>query len=463
LIFSIDQHGDRAALYDPSRNDWWSRSALSTAVAPLAQSLAAIPKSLIFNFCRNDLRSVAVYLAAMEADQPVALLDDNLGEELKQHLIHLYRPELVSASAAPSVAVAEFARGLWRTAEPFNGGLHADLSLMLSTSGSTGSPKFVRLTRRNVEANAASIAQALAIRPEDRAIASLPIHYSYGLSVLNTHLLTGASMVLTDDGLTAPTFWQAIRDHACTSFAGVPYSYSILNRLGLDALHVPSLHTLTQAGGKLNNDLIAKFSAQMNDRGGRFFVMYGQTEATARIAILPSGSLPARLGSAGAAIPGGRISIESEEVAGMPVGDVGELVYRGPNVMMGYATSRADLELGDVLGGVLRTGDMASLDREGFVYMTGRAKRDAKLFGLRINLDEVEDMLRKHGATAVIGRDEKLRIFCEYGDDTCFEHYRKELAARLQINYRAFEFVRIEKLPTKGSGKIDYQSLLEHP
>ncbi len=463
MIFSIDQHGDRAALYDPSREDWWSHTALSGAVAQLAHSLAAVPKSLVFNFCRNDLRSVSVYLAAMEAGRAVALLDDSLREELKQHLIDLYRPEFVSASAAPPDAAAELAPGLWRTAVPFSGGVHADLSLLLSTSGSTGSPKFVRLTRRNVEANATSIAQALGLRPEDRAIASLPIHYSYGLSVLNTHMLTGASMVLTDDGLTAPTFWQAIRDHACTSFAGVPYSYSILNRLGLDALHVPSLHTLTQAGGKLNNDLIAKFSGQMSARGGRFFVMYGQTEATARIAILPSGALPAKLGSAGVAIPEGRISIESDDGAAVPVGDVGELVYRGPNVMMGYATSRADLALGDVLGGVLRTGDMASLDAEGFIYMAGRAKRDAKLYGLRINLDEVEDMLRKQGATAVISRDEKLRIFCEYGDDASFEHYRKELAAKLQINYRAFEFVRVEKLPTKGSGKIDYQALLDHP
>ncbi len=463
MIFSIDQHGDRAALYDPSRHDWWSYSALTSAVEPLAQRFASIPKSLIFNFCRNDFRSVSVYLAALESGQPVALLDDNLRDELKQHLLDLYRPEFVSASSAPHDAVAEFAPGLWRTSSPFGGGLHPDLSLLLSTSGSTGSPKFVRLTCRNVEANATSIAQALSIRPDDRAIASLPIHYSYGLSVLNTHLLTGASMVLTDDGLTAPTFWEAIRHHACTSFAGVPYSYSILNRLGMDSLHVPSLHTLTQAGGKLNNDLIAKFSAQMNARAGRFFVMYGQTEATARIAILPSASLPAKLGSAGVAIPEGLISIESEEGIAAPTGDVGELVYRGPNVMMGYATSRDDLALGDVLGGVLRTGDMASLDAEGFVYMAGRAKRDAKLFGLRINLDEVEDMLRKHGATAVISRDEKLRIFCEYGDDASFERYRKELAATLQINHRAFEFLRIEKLPTKGSGKIDYQSLLNLP
>jgi acyl-CoA synthetase (AMP-forming)/AMP-acid ligase II len=139
---------------------------------------------------------------------------------------------------------------------------------------------------------------------------------------------------------------------------------------------------------------------------------------------------------------------------------VGELIYTGPNVMLGYATSRSDLPLGDVLGGVLRTGDMASIDSDGFIYMAGRAKRDAKLYGLRVNLDEVEDMLRKHGPTAVVSRGEKLRIFCEYGDATAFAGYQRDLASRLQINYLAFEFVRVDKLPTQGSGKIDYQALL---
>jgi acyl-coenzyme A synthetase/AMP-(fatty) acid ligase len=103
---------------------------------------------------------------------------------------------------------------------------------------------------------------------------------------------------------------------------------------------------------------------------------------------------------------------------------------------------------------------MASIDSDGFIYMAGRAKRDAKLYGHRVNLDEVEDMLRKHGPTAVVSRGEKLRIFCEYGDATAFAGYRRDLASRLQINYLAFEFVRVDKLPTQGSGKIDYQALL---
>lgn len=461
MIFSLSEFGDRPALFDPQAARWWSYAELAASVRELASILAAGPRSLLFNFCRNDLRSIRMYLAALEAGQPIALLDDGLKPELKQHLLAPYQPDLISSSTLEGGG-SEIAPGLWKSAKQGTGGetLHADLGVLLSTSGSTGSPKFVRLTRRNVEANAISIAEALAIRKEDRAITSLPIHYSYGLSVLNTHLQRGASLVLTDDGLMAPAFWNAVRDHQCTSFAGVPYSYQILNRLGLEGLKVPSLHTLTQAGGKLNSDLVAKFSAQMRARGGRFFVMYGQTEATARIAILPSESLPEKLGSAGRAIPGGVIQIEDEDGHELPAGTAGELVYSGPNVMMGYATGRQDLSFGDTLGGRLRTGDMASMDADGFIFMAGRAKRDAKLFGLRINLDEVEDMLRKHGPTAVVSRDEKLRIFCEYGDEAQFEQYRRELAGQLQIHFQAFEFFRVDRLPTKGSGKIDYQALL---
>jgi acyl-CoA synthetase (AMP-forming)/AMP-acid ligase II len=459
LIFSLDQFGSRLALYDPTEARWWTYAELASSVRDLAAILAAQPKSLLFNFCRNDIRSIRTYLAAIEAGQPVALLDDSLKPELKDHLLAPYRPDLI-ASSTPAPNGSLLADSLWRTSSGMGEALHPALGVMLSTSGSTGSPKFVRLTRGNVEANAMSIATALAIHQDDRAITSLPIHYSYGLSVLNSHLQQGASLVLTDEGLMAPAFWKAVRERECTSFAGVPYSYQILNRLGLEELKVPSLHTLTQAGGKLNSDLAAKLSEQMRARGGRFFVMYGQTEATARIAILPSDELPEKLGSAGKAIPGGTIRIEDDNGAEVPVGTPGELVYEGPNVMMGYASSRDDLALGDVLGGRLRTGDMASIDADGFIFMAGRAKRDAKLYGLRINLDEVEDLLRKHGPTAVVSRGEKLRIFCEYGSESKFEQYRRDLAEQLRIHYLAFEFVRVESLPTKGNGKIDYQSLM---
>jgi acyl-coenzyme A synthetase/AMP-(fatty) acid ligase len=219
------------------------------------------------------------------------------------------------------------------------------------------------------------------------------------------------------------------------------------------------LHTLTQAGGKLHTDMVAHFHALMKERGGRFYVMYGQTEATARIAILPSDKLPEKLGSAGKAIEGGTLEVEAEPGVTNEPGVAGEIVYRGPNVMMGYATGRADLSRGDELKGTLRTGDAGYLDTDGYLFLTGRRKRDAKVLGLRLNLDEVEEMLRPYGPTAVISGNEKLIIYCEYGDNEAFAQYAKELASRLKIHIGAFEFRRITQLPLNANGKINYSEL----
>ncbi|HEY1495763.1 MAG TPA: AMP-binding protein [Candidatus Solibacter sp.] len=430
------------ALYDAAQARWYTYGELWSEVARTAESLKG-PKALAFCFCRNNIASVVGYLAAVEAGHAVALLDDGLTPEFKTRLIELYDPDLIQEAGQYG----------WRRTSAAGAEIAAELAVLLSTSGSTGSPKFVRLTAGNVTANARSISEALATGTADRAISSLPMHYSYGLSVLNTHLLRGASMVLINDGLMSPNFWKLFREHECTSFAGVPYSYQMLRRLGIDGLKVPSLRTMTQAGGKLHIDLVAHFHEKMVERGGRFFVMYGQTEATARIAILPHDRLPEKLGSAGIAIPGGRFHIDSDGA------ESGELIYTGPNVMMGYATCREDLALGDVLQGRLATGDLARLDAEGFVTIEGRMKRDAKLFGLRINLDEIESMLRAHGPTAVISGPDKLLIYCEHGDEAAFAGYRTELAAKLKVNHRALEFFRLERLPVNGSGKIDYQAL----
>ena len=460
MIFSIDRHTADKAVYHAPAARWWSYAELCAAVRRAQPTFRRAGKALVFNFCRNDEISLVAYLAALDCGQPVALLDDGLAAEFKANLIGLYQPEfIVTRCAVPCAGYEQMESHLWLRTEPAAGKLHPDLSLLLSTSGSTGSPKFVRLTRSNIEANTESVCEALAIRAADRAIASLPMHYSYGLSVINTHLNAGAAVILTDEGLLTSGFWDTFRALECTSLAGVPYSYQILQRLNPDRLNIPSLQTMTQAGGKLHNDLIGKFSAWIAARGGRFFVMYGQTEAAPRISTLPAGALPAKLGSVGPPIPGGSVAIDVDGTLTAEPHRTGELVYTGPNVMMGYAVSRADLALGDLLNGRLRTGDLAYLDEQGYIYMAGRSKRDAKLFGLRINLDEVENMLRVHGPTAVVSRDEKLCIYCEYGDEESFAQYRQELAARLRVHYAAFAFERVTKLPTTPSGKIDYQTL----
>jgi acyl-coenzyme A synthetase/AMP-(fatty) acid ligase len=448
-------HSQAPALYDASQERWWSYRDLANTVQQASEAFRATSKSLIFLFTQNSAACVIAYLSAVESGHAVALLDEGLAEDFKTRLLEIYRPEFVVGTTPltgfentedVSLPVLEVGRRPVEQPHP----IHRDLALLLSTSGTTGTPKFVRLTRRNVESNAASIQAGLAIGPEERAITSLAIHYSYGLSVLNSHLRAGASIRLTDAGLMSSSFWDLFRAERCTSLAGVPYSYQILRRLDLDKLNVPSLRTLTQAGGRLQNDLISHFHSRMEQRGGRFFVMYGQTEATARMAILPHNMLPEKLGSAGKAIQHGAFETDGNEV-----------VYRGPNVMMGYAASREDLSRGDELGSVLKTGDTGYLDPDGYLYLTGRRKRDAKILGLRINMDEVEQILRDHGPVAVIAGNEKLIVYSENGDQTRFSEYARELTSHLRLNAGAVEFRYTSRLPVKANGKVDYAALEE--
>lgn len=457
----VDKH--RVALVDGVTGTHWTFGDLSSAVASQAKELELAEKALVFCLCRNDLSTVVAYLASLDAGHSVLLLDMGWDDTVIEKLIDAYRPEIllrpkrVEGDDAEALA-SEVVRRDVASYRP----IHPDLALLLSTSGSTGSPKLVRLSYRNVAANAASIAQGLAIDPEERAITSLPLHYSYGLSVLNSHLYAGASVTLTDEGLMSADFWQLFREHRCTSFAGVPYSYQILDRLDMQEMELPTLSVMTQAGGRLPNELVAKYSDIMRRRGGRFFVMYGQTEATARISIMPPDRLPEKIGSVGIAVSGGRVEIEVPTASRWGEDQSrGEVVYVGPNVMMGYATERGDLEQGDGLQGRLHTGDIGYLDEDGMLVVTGRSKRIAKIYGLRINLDEAEALASRFGRCSVVGRGEQLVIFCEQGDESKFDDYAKEMARLLKVNYRAFDFRKIDRLPLTGNGKVDYQDLVE--
>jgi len=465
---ALSSHGCSTALVDVASGRRWSYVELARTVDELAARLRG-ERRLLFLLCRNDAPTVVAWLAALAAGQPVALLDARLDPSLLRPLLAAYAPEMVGGPLAPEVAAEYGATAAtapdWPELRRLAGGgvLHPDLALLLTTSGTTGSPKFVRLSGRAVAANCASIVEGLEIAADQIAISSLPIHYSYGLSVLNTHLAAGATVVLTDESLVAEGFWRAFRDAACTSLAAVPYGYQMLRRLDFDALGVPSLRVMTQAGGKLADPLIAEFHGRMARRGGRFYVMYGQTEATARITILPWDQLPAKLGSAGRAVSGGRLSIATDDApdgdAGTPPGTTGEVIYRGPNVMMGYALARADLAKGDELGGCLRTGDIGYLDADGLLFVTGRSRRIAKVFGLRVNLDEVEALARRHVACAAVAGPERIILFCETGDGIRTDALRIELSRLLRVNQVAFDVRHLGRLPLQASGKVDYRAL----
>jgi long-chain acyl-CoA synthetase len=414
-------------------------------------------KSLGLLLAQNRYECLTTYLAALNGGSALIVLDASLNAELLRELLGTYAPDWIF-SADPGVEFAGYRQSksgearLLENEAPRQGGIHPELALLLATSGSTGSPKLVRLTLGNVAANANSIAQYLKLKADDRPITSLPMSYSYGLSVINSHLAAGACIVFSDDGVLQREFWEAIDRYSCTSFAGVPYTYQMLLQTGLLKKKGPTLTTLTQAGGRLEERYIRQMHELSLGRGLKFFVMYGQTEATARISYVPFEKLGDKIGSVGIAIPGGSLTVD---------GATEELVYRGPNVMMGYAESRQDLSKGDELQGVLRTGDLARKDDDGYFYITGRLKRFLKMFGKRFNLDDVEKMVARRCeiSTACCGHDDLLMVAVESAATRAVVH--RVICETFDLPRPAVKVIAVSELPRTANGKVDYKRLAE--
>jgi len=455
-------HSEGIALFDADAGLAVSYPTLWEEIERLSPALSSDRKALAFHICTNTVDDIIAYLATVAAGHVAALLDGGLTNDKLSRLLQRYKPEWVvchadktndySAELSVFDQVINFrSLKIFRKSHAPVEDISLSLALLLSTSGSTGSPKFVRLSQKNLESNAYSIAQYLGIERDHRAIVSLPMHYSYGLSVINSHLCAGASLVITDGTLMEKTFWDVFAQYACSSFAGVPYSYAMLERVGFSKKHYPALRYMTQAGGKLEDHHVRRYYDLLSQQGKRFYVMYGQTEASPRMCYLPFESLPQKIGSVGVAIPGGKISIDP---------GTREVIYQGPNVMLGYAHCRHDLAAGDDLQGVLRTGDIGYQDDDGYLYITGRSKRIGKVYGVRLNLDEVESLLHCHGPAAVISKDgDKIGVFCEFQTEDDYAAVARELAIALSTHWSAFDFHHLESLPVNASGKIDYGQL----
>ncbi len=459
MEFWNSAHPDEAIVaVDARSGEKWCYHDLRRDVARVQQALRNLGrKSLGMLVARNRYEYLVTYLAALNSGSALILIDPSLNSELLGELVAVYRPDWVFSEPTNFQFEGYRASGsgieeLLENQAPRDLEINPELALLLTTSGSTGSPKLVRLSLRNLAANAHSISQYLRLSPEERPITSLSMSYSYGLSVINSHLAVGASVVFTDDGILQRGFWDALERHGCTSFAGVPYTYEMLLQTGLLKSKGVSLKTLTQAGGRLEERYVRQIHELALARGWNFFVMYGQTEATARISYVPFEKLGAKAGSVGVAIPDG--SLRMDEVTE-------ELIYSGPNVMLGYAESRADLAKGDELNGVLRTGDLARRDEDGYFYITGRLKRFLKMFGKRFNLDDMEKLLSRHCQTSVAcyGRDDLLMAAvenCENG-----EEIRSTICETFSLPRPAVKVVVVDTLPRTPNGKLDYGRLAE--
>jgi long-chain acyl-CoA synthetase len=423
--------------------------------------------SLVLLLCNNQYESLFFYINSLDRGIVPILIDSDSDYSLIESLIIKYQPyyifipsdnKLAFDNYHISITFRDFS--LLKYSENRSMEMYSELALLLSTSGTTGSPKLVRLSHNNLIANAAAIADYLNLNPSERAITSLPMNYSFGLSIINSHLFAGASIVITSEAITQRRFWTLFNNYNVTSLSGVPYSFEILKKFRLLNIELPSLKKITQAGGKLSNDLVEYFAKLSNTRNIKFFVMYGQTEGTARLSYLAPEFILDKIGSIGKPIPNGRFDLLDEKGNIIKEsGKAGELMYSGPNVMLGYANWKLDLAKGDENHGKLKTGDIALFDDDGFYYIVGRIKRFVKIFGNRINLDELEMLLLSNGVeSACIGNDNSLIIYILNSE--LKEFTREYLFKKLGIHFSVFEIRLIDVIPKSNSGKTLYSKLI---
>jgi len=441
--------GKNIALVDSQTKQKMTYAALDEQSDEVAKTIG-FEKELVFIEAKKSIESVVVYIGALKANKVVYLLDD-IQDDKSQLLIELYQPNIIISEAI----------GVKRQSEDRQH-FHKDLTLLLSTSGSTGSPKFVKLSAKNLQSNAKSIAEYLRLNETDIAMSHLKLHYSYGLSVLHSHLVVGAATVFTSHGVLDESFWLDIKEFSATNFAGVPYTFEALSKKKFDFTPYDSLRYITQAGGKLEASLVQQYASATQNLGIEFYVMYGQTEAAPRISYLPPELAAEYPSSIGRAIPGGMLKIIDEKGHEITGEDIqGELAYQGDNVMMGYAENKDDLLL-DETPSVLFTGDIACKTSSGLFYIVGRTKRFVKMFGLRVNLDDVQSYVKKsYPQSAVAGNDESITIAIEESSHAGTSFLIADLAVKYSLPKNRFKIIFFDPLPLLSSGKYDYKAIMD--
>lgn len=466
-IWDLEKHRDKTAVLDETGCSMTYDTLHSEAYA-LAEQIGH--RCLVFSLCRNEMGSVLGYTAFLNNGIVPVMVNSHLEGTLLGNLLQTYQPEFLwvpkdqagQFAGMPSV-YEKYNYVLLRTGFAVTYPLYEELGLLITTSGSTGSPKLVRQSYTNILDNAVSIAEYLKLDDTERPITTLPMNYVYGLSIINSHFLVGATLLLTDKGLMQKEFWNFFKKAGATSFGGVPYTYEMLDKLRFYQMKLPSLRTMTQAGGKITPELHEKFALYAAEQNKNFVVMYGAAEATSRMGYLPPEKAVEKKGSMGIPIPGGKftlINADGHEITEPFI--TGELVYEGKNVTLGYAECGDDLMKGDERHGRLETGDMAQFDEDGFYYIVGRKKRFLKIYGNRVNLDEIDRLIKGEFEieAASAGVDDHLYIFVT--EEEMAGPVKEFIVSKTKLNPAAFQVMVIDEIPKNESGKTRYKELAKY-
>ena len=423
-------------------------------------------KSLVLILADNKIGSIISYICCVKLKYVAILIDKKISENDLKKLLKFYKPNYVFSAEEFSLLNINHKKiyniydsCLYHTNKKKLKLLN-NLQLLLPTSGSMGSVKFVKLSRENIFSNAISIIKYLKIRKFDKAITNMPFYYSYMLSVINTHIHKGASILVTNETIVQKKFWNIYKKQKITSFNGVPYIYELLDRIGLEKVYLKSLRYITQAGGKLNDELTKKYFTFCKKKKVNFFIMYGQTEASPRISYLENDKVLKKIGSVGKPIPGVKIYIKDQNKKKITRPYVeGNIFCKGKNIMLGYANNYKDLSSKKKIF-ELNTGDIGFFDDDEYFYIKSRSKRIAKIYGVRIDLQELENKMLKLGIKVLsANRDNKIGIFYNPKIKFNLKKMKDKVYNLTNLNLKIFNFISLKKIPRTNTKKIDYKKL----
>ena len=405
---------------------------------------------LIINICENNFDFLSGYVSFLNLRYCQLLLDSEIDNKFLLNIIQRYRPKYIFAPKEKSlfsykkIILKKKNYNLYEL-EFDEYTINKKIAILLSTSGTTGSQKFVKLSRNNIINNTKNICKYLKISKFDTTITTMPPSYSYGLSIINSHLFKNANLIFTKKRIVEKKFWNIFKKNKITNFNGVPILYEILLKLGLNNLYSKNLKFLTSAGGQNDRNKLEKIIEFCEEKKISFYSMYGQTEASPRISYIKYPQKKNKIGSIGKPIPEGKLFIKNKE-----------LIYKGKNIFHGYSESYKDLFKVKNYK-YLYTGDLGFKDN-GYFFITGRKKRIIKIFGYRISLDELEnEILNKGYKCAIKEINEKLKIF--HQKNVSGQLISKFLIEKFKIPKNRIILKKIIKLPMTLNNKVDYNKL----
>jgi len=426
-------------------------------------------KSLVFLYSSQTYIFCCLFYNFLNSNIVPIILNEKVDHNKSLLLVKEYQPNYIFSLIELNIKLYKLIAKqdnyyIYKKINQINHRISKDISLLMSTSGSTGSSKLVALSLENILSNTKSICKYLNISSKDISLTTLPLSYSYGLSIINTHLFMGGKIILTNKSFFEKEFWEFFKDYKISYIYGVPFSYEVLFKLGIFKKNIKSIKFFAVAGGAMEQNLLQKYFSYCSKNRAKFICMYGQTEATTRISYLPFDKLKKKIGSIGIPIPGGNLNIlDQNENKITKSFTEGEIFYKGRNVMVCYIECRKDLIKKRSNDYCLKTGDLGYFDNDNYFYITGRKKRIVKIYGHRISLDQIQSfLLSKNITNACIGSNNFLYIFI---NSNKFENEKiiKLINSFINVNITKFiKFIKIKSLPTTNSGKMEYHKLYEY-